>query len=369
MEEKGCMYDFENQDFFEIRNNYEGNKDIRSKLVYGNRVKKCDISIMIPTFLRNSYLQEALNSAVSQVTEVDYEIVVVDNNDKFDDNETLSVIEGYDKEKVSYYKNEKNLGMFGNWNRCIELASGDWILILHDDDIIENNYIDTMVKVVKNYPDAAAIGCDYNEINSAGEKLSSVSSLLHRVYDRFSRDKVCKIEIKDMYYVHPINIMGCLLNRKKAIEAGGFDGKWYPTSDYVFLLNLVNRWNVYHVSRHLFRYRVAVNISYRIDHVIGCLEADVSMRKSINRKHHITGEKKDIQFRSILESKREKQSFVKFGAKLTGNEKGQVQEEFGRYRKYCGLKCISDRKHNRFCWAERWYLFKMKCLRAKRVEL
>ena len=50
--------------------------------------------------------------------------------------------------RISYYKNKENLGMFGNWNRCLELARGEWVCILHSDDKIMPNYIEEMSKVV-----------------------------------------------------------------------------------------------------------------------------------------------------------------------------------------------------------------------------
>ena len=34
---------------------------------------------------------------------------------------------------MKYYKNEKNIGMYGNWNRCIELSNGEYLTILNDD--------------------------------------------------------------------------------------------------------------------------------------------------------------------------------------------------------------------------------------------
>lgn len=87
--------------------------------------------------------------------------------------------------------------MFGNWNRCIELVLGGWILILHDDDMIEDDYIETMIKIEDEYPDAAVIGCDNYEIDSESKKVFDNKELrmnmsirsYHMAEDLFDRSK------------------------------------------------------------------------------------------------------------------------------------------------------------------------------------
>ena len=35
----------------------------------------------------------------------------------------------------------KNIGMIGNWNRLYTLARGEWVVMLHDDDLLYNDYL------------------------------------------------------------------------------------------------------------------------------------------------------------------------------------------------------------------------------------
>jgi glycosyltransferase involved in cell wall biosynthesis len=64
----------------------------------------------------------------------DYEILVVDNNSQDDTEEKIRRFAG---NQLSYIKNQHNIGMIQNWNRCIDLARGKYICILHSDDYIE----------------------------------------------------------------------------------------------------------------------------------------------------------------------------------------------------------------------------------------
>ena len=143
------MFDLSNSDFFDIRNNFEKFRDAKSTLLYGMRMKNSLLSIMIPTFMRNTYLKDTIESALRQKTDVPFEIVIVDNDSDFNNLDTLEVVKQFNDRRVSYYKNSQNLGMFGNWNRCLELANSEWVLILHDDDMIEEHYISNMMTVGK----------------------------------------------------------------------------------------------------------------------------------------------------------------------------------------------------------------------------
>ncbi len=359
------MFDFENSDFFETADNFQKDEKVLSTLLYGRRKQNCMVSVMIPAYLRNDLIVKTIDSVLAQKTDIPYEVVVVDNNDDFSDLNTLSVLKKYKPEDISYYKNEKNLGMFGNWNRCLKLANGKWILILHDDDMIEENYIDEMMKAVNRHPESVCIGCDHKEIDIDGNVIAHKESALYRIKKRMEAGKIYEVKMKDMYYVHPIDIMGCLLHKETAAAAGGFDERWYPVSDYIFLLNLVSRGRVLQLEKPLLQYRIAVNISYRVDHVIGCLEADLSMRKCINQKYNLRSRNKDLWIRSLIERSMEKNLFAGFGSKLTQEELFHVRSEFEKYRNYCGFRAVSRICLIMFRWRMRWYLFQMRCLRGR----
>lgn len=363
-----CMFDFENSDFFETADSFRKDENVLSMLLYGRRKQNCRVSVMIPTYLRNDFIVKTIDSVLAQKTDISYEVVVVDNNDDFTDLDTLLLLQQYKPEDISYYKNEKNLGMFGNWNRCLKLANAEWILILHDDDMIEDNYIEEMMKVVRKYPESVCIGCSHKEIDIDGRQTVQKESALFRIKKRLETDKLFEIQMKDMYYVHPIDIMGCLLHKETAAAAGGFDERWYPVSDYIFLLNLVARGQVLQLEKPLLQYRIAVNISYRMDHVIGCLEADVSMRKCINQKYKLRSKNKDLWIRSLMERSTEENLFAGFGSKLSQEEISIVRDEFEKYRNYCGIRQVSDMSLFMFRWYVRWYVFQMRCLRGRRCK-
>lgn len=98
-------------------------------------MKNPTYTIVIPVYERIFGFNEALNSAL-EVNGCN-EIIVLDNcssHGKF-----KSICEEKKSKKLKYYRNESNLGLFGNWNKAAEVASSDYFSILCSDDIINKN--------------------------------------------------------------------------------------------------------------------------------------------------------------------------------------------------------------------------------------
>lgn len=107
------------------------------------------VTIAIPAY-KITYLSEAIESALNQ----DYkniELIIV--NDKSPYN-LKSVVEKYNDERIRYYENKKNLGRYNpvyNWNRCVELAQGEFFTLLCDDDILMPNFISELLALSDKY--------------------------------------------------------------------------------------------------------------------------------------------------------------------------------------------------------------------------
>lgn len=95
-------------------------------------------SVMMPTFNpRKNYFIQSIESILQQHTS-DMEVIVVDNNSQEVDVQEL--VNLYGQGRVVYKRNAQNIGLVPNWNKCIELARGNYIHILHDDDIVSNGF-------------------------------------------------------------------------------------------------------------------------------------------------------------------------------------------------------------------------------------
>jgi glycosyltransferase involved in cell wall biosynthesis len=89
------------------------------------------ISICIPAYKRTSFLKRLLDSIAEQDLR-NFEVVITDDSP---DNQVESLVKNYSIFfPIHYHKNPKPLGSPANWNKSIQLATGKWIKIMHDDD-------------------------------------------------------------------------------------------------------------------------------------------------------------------------------------------------------------------------------------------
>lgn len=101
------------------------------------------VSICIPTYNGARYLEACLDSVVDQ-TYQNIEILVVDDGST---DATLEILGRYaaSDPRIRLVRNEHNLGLVGNWNRCVELAQGEWIKFVFQDDWIEPDCLEAML--------------------------------------------------------------------------------------------------------------------------------------------------------------------------------------------------------------------------------
>lgn len=115
------------------------------------------ISVCIPTYNYGRYLSDVVESVLSQ-TYTDFELVIVDNSSDDDTKSIVSTFLTRDK-RVKYVCNQTNIGMVGNWNKCLELAKGEYIKLLCADDTLEPNCLEKQVGILEQYPAAVLTSC------------------------------------------------------------------------------------------------------------------------------------------------------------------------------------------------------------------
>jgi glycosyltransferase involved in cell wall biosynthesis len=94
------------------------------------------LTIAISAYNRLAYAREALESALNQTLPVP--VIFVD--DTSPDVDFATVLQDYKCDRLTYYRNERNLKSALTWNRCIELCKTPYLLILHDDDRLDRGY-------------------------------------------------------------------------------------------------------------------------------------------------------------------------------------------------------------------------------------
>jgi glycosyltransferase involved in cell wall biosynthesis len=95
------------------------------------------VTIAIPTYNRaGSFLPVALRSAFSQ-SYPRLEVLVADNAST---DETPALLQSVTDKRVRYIRHQVNIGANRNYNHCLREARGDYFLLLHDDDAIDEDF-------------------------------------------------------------------------------------------------------------------------------------------------------------------------------------------------------------------------------------
>lgn len=114
------------------------------------------ITVGIPAYNRPQLLAEALAGLAAQTDFHNYEVVVCDDGGLAD---TRRVIEASAVPSIRYYVNRPALGAVGNWNRCVELAAGPWVTVLHEDDVLYPWFFQTVLPRLQPGLAAVAVRC------------------------------------------------------------------------------------------------------------------------------------------------------------------------------------------------------------------
>ena len=101
------------------------------------------VSVCIPVYNGARHLRACLDSVLAQ-THAAAEILIVDDGSTDD---SALVIDAYRarSDRVRVVRNDRNLGLVGNWNRCVDLAAHDWIKFVFQDDLIEPTCVERLL--------------------------------------------------------------------------------------------------------------------------------------------------------------------------------------------------------------------------------
>ncbi len=98
-------------------------------------------SIVIPTYNHAGTIRKAIESALNQEFDPDYEVLIINNNSTDHTQETLDAFKG----RIRVIKNSQTVSLIENHNICLQEARGDYVIFCHSDDkllpdALENYY-------------------------------------------------------------------------------------------------------------------------------------------------------------------------------------------------------------------------------------
>ncbi len=222
------------------------------------------VSICIPTFNGEKFLKSCLDSAIGQ-TYKNIEIIINDDNSS---DKTYEIAKGYaDRDsRIKLYCNEKNLGLVGNWNKCIELSKGSWVKFLFQDDYFSKDCVVQMVNALS--PNDKIVSSRRRLI--LDESLDEVTKkysinetltfeklgILSEIPVYISPEKISVLAVQNI----SMNFIGeptVIMFKKECIdELGPFNSDLIQICDLEYFLRIACKYGVKYVPKQLTYFRV-----------------------------------------------------------------------------------------------------------------
>jgi len=225
------------------------------------------VTVLMPTYDGARYVREALETALSPAQGFDgLEVVVVDDAST---DGTPDIVEGIAAAdpRVRLFRNEKNLGIVGNWNRCCELARAPYLIFLHQDDRHLPGIYARTAAVLDREPAVRYVHVRTRLIDGEGR----VTSEAWLDDERHRRDFVAgagdyfpTAAAKD-----PVLMPGALFRRETFERAGPFSTRFAFAPDYFFWLRGLLEGPIAYLAEPLAEYRFhATQLSARFQKAV-----------------------------------------------------------------------------------------------------
>lgn len=194
------------------------------------------VTVAIPVYNRRDLTLRAVESALGQDVP-GLEVLAIDDCSTDD---VWAALQGVRDPRLRLVRNPINLGLFGNFNRCLELARGDYVRLLCCDDRLVPGCLRAEAALLDARPDAAAV--------STRGRLVRPDGTLHMVFARhlhagFYPGPVAvraALWVNAFHGFNPFNYPSGVLLRRSAVErAGPFDGRLKVAGDVDLFLRVL----------------------------------------------------------------------------------------------------------------------------------
>jgi glycosyltransferase involved in cell wall biosynthesis len=291
------------------------------------------VTIGMPTFNRAKLLKRAIEQVLSQTFQ-DFEFIIY-NDGSTDD--TVSVVESFDDKRMTFI-NETNKGLPYPLNKVLELAQGEYIIILHDHDKFNPQLIEKSVQALDKNSEAGFVfqACSWiNSDETSGYQEFILDLPLINDGKKFGQ----KLLTQPKNFSSPIH--ACCMVRKYAYDKVGnyYDEKygWYCDVDLWF--RLLNQFDFIYLKEILFTFT-----GRELNHLLSkkAWEIDEWVYE-IHRKHlpAFFENKSDlIDAENILEFKRRLAAKKTFIHSLFLNDKIYLQKSISKYTVYANNEIV-----------------------------
>ncbi|MCE5207428.1 MAG: glycosyltransferase family 2 protein [Chloroflexi bacterium] len=218
------------------------------------------VSVGIPTYCRPNGLRRTLECITAQ-TYKNLQIIISDNNTPGDEIEKVVNEFARSDDRIEFYRQTENRGVFFNFNYVLEMAQGEYFMWAADDDEWSNTFIERAVDLLQKHESSVMSFCNISALDwSDGKKLTYSPNLSSPyLFQRLKAFLAMKEEL-----LGKANLFYSLHRRKSLMEACKLDYyiKGEYAADCVVILRLLLVGSVNITDQALFRPSIFNNKLY-----------------------------------------------------------------------------------------------------------
>lgn len=207
------------------------------------------ISICIPSYNGSASIVDTINSVLRQSLQ-NFEIIV--NDDCSTDN-TCELVQSIGDSRIRLYRNSQNLGAVGNCNKALEYASGKYMKILMQDDILEKEHLKKSTEIMESNSAVRMTTCQSHIINENNEIISSRK--------RYKKDRIFDGTAYAKKSLRGRNIFGepsLVCFRREVYDSGlRFDSSFKFNFDWDFAIGAVSGGKIAYIAEPLASFRIS----------------------------------------------------------------------------------------------------------------
>lgn len=175
----------------------------------GNRFQRVSdgqlprISVIMPVYrTKEEYLREAIESVLKQTFD-DFEFLILDDCPQ---EPREDVVRSYTDVRIKYFKNEKNLGIPQSYNKLLDLATGEYVVVMNHDDVMLPERLAVQYRFMEQHLEVGLVGTAYKKFGEINRFRAIRNPLWH--------DEICALLLFKSSVHHPTIMM-----RRALLEA------------------------------------------------------------------------------------------------------------------------------------------------------
>lgn len=202
-------------------------------------------SIIVPVYRTPELFLRQMIESVTAQTYPNWELCIADGSSDASASYITDIVSEYQQKypNIRYQLLKKNLGISGNTNVALDMASGDFVALLDHDDILTPDALYEVASALNRHPDYEVLYTDEDKVDTD----------LKNYYDPYFKPDFNLDLLRSCNYITHFFIVKTQL----AKLVGGFSDECNGSQDYDFILKTCEKASsICHISKVLYHWRI-----------------------------------------------------------------------------------------------------------------